>query len=263
LIYNRTLALAGLPKEDIYERFQMYCLRSYSRQDKLNALKALVFEFKPDVVFVDGVVDLMGNFNEVDDSKNIIEELMRLSTKEVSGVDVAVVCVLHTNKGSDDHNMRGHAGTMLAQKAGVVLEVAKKDGIFTISNSDSRHKEIPEWSYRFDDHDQIVDATEERIEMIEFEKAQKAENAQQRKESRKEERYQKLISIVERYPFGLHRTELKKQLEVVLDLGRSSVDTIIRDCLTDGLIVEKNKNMYIVASQKISADHSQEEITFN
>ena len=189
LIYNRTLELAGLPKKDIFERFRTFNLRSLDREDKIKSVKLAIMEYKPDIVFIDGIVDLMGNFNEVDDSKVIIEELMRLSTKEVSGIDIAIVCVLHTNKATDDHNMRGHVGTMLAQKSGTVLEVRKSNGIITVSNSDSRHKEVPEWSFRFDDNGNIVDATQQRLDIQDEIRRKRANEQLEQDEKVKRERF--------------------------------------------------------------------------
>lgn len=247
LVYNRTLELAGLPKEDIFDRFQTFTLRSYEREQKLEALKVLISEFKPDIVIVDGIVDLMGNFNEVDDSKNIIEELIRLSTKEVSGVDAAIVCVLHTNKATEDHNMRGHAGTMLAQKAGVVLEVTKKDGIFTISNSDSRHKEVPSWSYRFDRDGHIVDACAEREQMLEQMKATKVENQRQRNEKIREERIATMLDVIRGSHEAFTRSSLCKVLQTKFNLGQSTVWNFINECIGKVIALSNNSLVYIIA----------------
>ena len=139
----------------------MYALRPFTSEDKMKSMKELIKDFQPDIVFIDGIVDIMCNFNDVEESKKVIDELMRMSTKEESGKNLSIVCVLHTNKATEDHNMRGHLGTMLTQKAGTVLEVTKnKNGIFTVSNTESRNKEVPDWSFCFDNNGDIVDTTE-------------------------------------------------------------------------------------------------------
>lgn len=247
LVYNRTLTLAGLPKEDIYDRFQTFALRALDTTDKLNAVKALIADFKPDIVFIDGVVDLMGNFNEVDDSKQIIEELMRMSTKEVSGIDPAIVCVLHTNKANEDHNMRGHAGTMLAQKSGNVLEVSKKDGIISVFSTDSRHQEVPTWSFSFDNDGNIIDADELRIAKAEHDQQVREEQAAKRKEELLGTKVAKLLDTIEKAGGIMPRVNLRKSLEKSLHLGTSSVNTLIANSIKNGIIVQDStgKNVAI------------------
>ena len=249
LVYNRTLELAKLPKKDIFERFRTFNLRALDREDKIKSVKLAIMEYKPDIVFIDGIVDLMGNFNEVDDSKQIIEELMRLSTKEVSGIDIAIVCVLHTNKATDDHNMRGHVGTMLAQKSGTVLEVRKSNGIITVSNSDARHKEVPEWSFRFDDNGNIVDATQQRLDIQDEIRRKRANEQLEQDEKVKRERFEAMARIVNGARGILRKSDLNRALQAALNKKRSTVDGYIRGWIADGIIKEDaNKNVVLIAN---------------
>lgn len=250
LVYNRTLELAKLPKKDIFERFRTFNLRSLDREDKIKSVKLAIMEYKPDIVFIDGIVDLMGNFNEVDDSKQIIEELMRLSTKEVSGIDIAIVCVLHTNKATDDHNMRGHVGTMLAQKSGTVLEVRKSNGIITVSNSDARHKEVPEWSFRFDDNGNIVDATQQRLDIQDEIRRKRANEQLEQDEKVKRERFEAMARIVNGARGCIKRSELKKALMSTLGKCNSTINNYLRAWVDEGVIKEdKDGNITLTANQ--------------
>ena len=155
-IYKMTLALAGLPEEDIYDRFQTFCLRSMDIAQKHSALQQLIAHFQPDIVFVDGIVDMVNNFNDETESKNFITELMRLSTKDASGKEIAIVCVMHTNKSKDDDNMRGHLGTILAQKSSTNLMVERNSNVFTIRDTCSRHELLPPWSFSFNEYGMLT-----------------------------------------------------------------------------------------------------------
>lgn len=258
LVYNRTLELAGLPKEDIYERFQTFAFRALDTEQKLNAVKALIMEFKPDIVFVDGVVDLMGNFNEVDDSKAIIEELLRMTTKEVSGFDPAIVCVLHTNKAAEDHNMRGHAGTMLAQKAGNVFEVKKDNHIITVHNSDSRHQEVPSWSFMFDAQGNIIDADAERNRLIEEAMRKREEKNAERIESTMNTRIQKVLDTLTLAGGQMKRVDLRDSIVKSIHLGRSSVDGLIRECIKKELITKDKTGRYVAITSSETANGNQQ-----
>lgn len=258
LVYNRTLELAGLPKEDIYERFQTFAFRALDTEQKLNAVKALIMEFKPDIVFVDGVVDLMGNFNEVDDSKAIIEELLRMTTKEVSGFDPAIVCVLHTNKAAEDHNMRGHAGTMLAQKAGNVFEVKKDNHIITVHNSDSRHQEVPSWSFMFDAQGNIIDADAERNRLIEEARVQRVNSAAQKAEVERNERIQQVVNMVIEAGGKMQIAKLKSKVMSIRVCSRTTAERIIKDAIENKRIVS-NKELKYVAIPIVQDVHTNEQ----
>lgn len=260
LVYNRTLELAGLPKKDIFTRFRTYNLRAYLREDKIQALKLAIMEFKPDIVFIDGIVDLMGNFNEVDDSKEIIEEMLRLAIKECSGVDIAIVCVLHTNKATDDHNMRGHVGTMLAQKSGTVLEVRKNNGIITVSNPDSRHQEVPEWSFRFDNNGNIVDASQERLDIQADIRRKRADEQLAKDEKVKRERFEAMAKIVNDAKGSIKRSDLKQALMDALKKSKATINNYLRAWIDEGVIVEdKNGNISLAANQPAN---NQQELPF-
>ena len=77
---------------------------------------------------------------------------------------------------------------MLAQKAGTVLETVKKEGIFVVQNSDARHREVPEWSYRFNEHDEIVDASDWRMQLLEQKRVEKENLLKQKTEQQYQER---------------------------------------------------------------------------
>lgn len=237
-IYARVFDLAGLPHKDIHDRFRYFGLRALDQEQKLKFTREAILRFQPDIVYIDGVVDLMGNFNEVEDSKLIIEELMQLSTAKMVGKEVAVVCVLHVNKAEDDHNMRGHAGTMLSQKAGTVLEVTKRNGIMTVSCTDARHQEAPAWSFRFNEEGQIVDADAELRQAAQQHEEEKQQAAQKRIADKRDERYSIIRQILESEGGKTSRSYLKMEMIKRLMLSGQRVDTIIREAIQDEVICQ-------------------------
>ncbi|MEE1167652.1 MAG: AAA family ATPase, partial [Alistipes sp.] len=70
-----------------------------------------------DIIVIDGIADLQRNTNDLEESDALIGELMALSTHTRSHI----VCVLHTNPGSD--KARGHLGSSLQRKAESVIFV--------------------------------------------------------------------------------------------------------------------------------------------
>ncbi|MDD7722825.1 MAG: AAA family ATPase, partial [bacterium] len=194
--YITALEMAGLPKKDDFERLEIYPLRAQTMQEKRDTIEHVIKVKQPDIVFIDGIVDLLADFNDVKASQELIERLMQLSTKEVVGKDVAIVCVLHTNKNSEDNNMRGHLGTMLQQKASSTFMVTKSNGVFTVTNTESRHGEVSSWSFCYDDDNNIVDATANVAELQALQKQKKQEEKQKKSEATKQQRSDKLLQIV-------------------------------------------------------------------
>ena len=126
--------------------FHAYSLRTMETGDRLPFIKAKITERKPVIAFIDGVADLIDNFNDVEQSARLIGDLMRLSSEN----DCCVCCVLHTNKAKDDSGMKGHLGTMLLQKASDVFEVRKNGDTFKVTESDCRNQPIADFAFSID-----------------------------------------------------------------------------------------------------------------
>ncbi|MDD7632994.1 MAG: AAA family ATPase [Parabacteroides sp.] len=243
--YITALEMAGLPKKDDFERLEIYPLRAQTMQEKRDTIEHVIKVKQPDIVFIDGIVDLLADFNDVKASQELIERLMQLSTKEVVGKDVAIVCVLHTNKNSEDNNMRGHLGTMLQQKASSTFMVTKSNGIFTVTNTESRHGEVSSWSFCYDDDNNIVDATANVAELQALQKQKKQEEKQKKSEATKQQRSDKLLQIVREHGNSIQRSELKDLLMNALVLKRSSVDNLINKCVKEQRIQITNEMVMV------------------
>ena len=259
-VYLRTLKLAGLSKKDDFERFQMYALRPFTSEDKMKSMKKLIKDFQPDIVFIDGIVDIMCNFNDVDESKKVIDELMRMSTKEESGKNLSIVCVLHTNKATEDHNMRGHLGTMLTQKAGTVLEVTKnKNGIFTVSNTESRNKEVPDWSFCFDNNGDIVDTTEMVKQMTKEQEMKREAEKMAKSEAKTQTLIETMKDIIRKHGGKIKHVDLRNEYMDVTGRGLSTVNSDIKKYI-DANIFKKVNGFVIIADE--AANNNQQNLPF-
>lgn len=237
LFYERVLTLADMPMdEDSYDQLQVYPLRQLDTDELLPTIETIIRHERPDVAFIDGVVDLMGDFNDLETSKELIRKLLQLATE----CDCAIVNVLHTNKDKDDNNMRGHLGTILAQKAGNVLECTKKGSIFTVSSADSRHQEVPSWSFMFAEDSSIVDG-EQALRQME------AQAQQDKKEKQEDDRLQRdaarreaVFSIINQYHGRVSRSTLMDELGNRIQRGPTTIKGILTDLKNEGAILETN-----------------------
>jgi uridine kinase len=94
-----------------------------TRKDGVNEHKAMIetylFTFRPSVIFIDGLLDLIHNFNDEVESKLLIEWLKFLTNE----YNVLIIGVVHLGK-RDNHTL-GHFGSMVDRYAQSVVEVIK------------------------------------------------------------------------------------------------------------------------------------------
>lgn len=242
-IYNRIAEMTRLELEELDKRLFLFPLRSFFAEEKFKAVESLMKEVQPDIVFIDGIVDIVGDFNSLEESKKVIEHLMRLTTDELYGKETAIVCVLHTNKSLDDHNMRGHLGTMLTQKAGTVLEVTKRGDIFTVSNTEARHEEIPGWSFRYD-NGTLVDATEHAQRKTIEQQQARANDQLAEREKEKMKRIDDMKNIFLRYNNHVLKSTLKNELMTAFGRKIDTVSKFLKERFDEGMI--RAENDYVV-----------------
>jgi len=103
--------------------FLLYCLRKYTHDIRVKKIERFLEDHHQeiDLLVIDGVRDLVRDFNDSIESSAIVGLLMKWS--EVYNIHITVV--LHANK--SDGNMRGHLGAEITNKAELVLNV-EKDG---------------------------------------------------------------------------------------------------------------------------------------
>ncbi len=230
--------MTGLPPDVIDSQVSLHSLRRIDQEQLLPLLGVVLEDEKPQVVMLDGIVEFVASFNDETESKRLIKELLKLSDEH----NCAIICVLHTNKADEDHNMRGHLGTMLAQKSATVLECVKEKGssVITVKCSEARHEEMPEWSITFDAEGHIIDADEQRRQLLEQRKAEQLLKRQEALDKEKQERLEKCLRILTGKGGVVSRKQLTEILINVFERKRPTVSTYISEWLKDGSIVEVN-----------------------
>ncbi len=145
-VVKKALRMSELPEDQDYERLHTFNLRDMLAQERFEAVKLLAEIYNPDVLIIDGVRDLISDFNDITQSNKVISLLMSLSKKK----HCAVISVLHENKG--DNNMRGHLGTELLNKCADVLQVQRsgndEGSFYKVSQTDTRNLPIEDFTFQ-------------------------------------------------------------------------------------------------------------------
>ena len=171
-VKNRVLTLAGRDINRQYDDFKIIMLRDVDdiplvdekgqpildkkgRKQNINpaivrwrsVLKA-IWLYRPTVVFIDGVIDVVADFNDNVECQELIFKCMKLATH----YDLSLWCVLHQNPGGE--KMVGHLGSFLERKVTDVIQTKKikddktGDVTFEVKQKKARSQDFPDWQFR-------------------------------------------------------------------------------------------------------------------
>jgi hypothetical protein len=160
-VLRRVHWLCNWPMNQPDERFSVLWMRTieataaepaYAKRFRL--IKMAIEVLHPDVVFIDGTRDIIGDFNDNAQSSALVQELMAIAEKK----GICIWNVLHMNPrpGNDDESkMRGHLGTELGNKVtDTLVSIKKKQGsqvTFTVKQLDARSKDMEDWTFEVTD----------------------------------------------------------------------------------------------------------------
>ena len=151
-IVEGAMQLAGLDTAHNFPGLDVVNLRKVSKDKRVKVIRDYVSTGKYDVCFIDGIRDLIFDFNDLEEADRLLVDVLEM----IDSFDVAYVTVLHENPGGDSAKMRGHLGTEVANKAFEVFECKRIDDVFNVSNSERRSKMLPTFAFRFDEDDQLT-----------------------------------------------------------------------------------------------------------
>lgn len=147
MVVKRIYTLCGWKGKD-NNRFKAFNLRGVELRERMDIITRHIEEYKPTAVFVDGIADLVNNFNDIEESNDAIQKMMRISAIN----RCAIFVIIHTNKGKDDNSMKGHLGTIAWQKCSDVFNIEKRnDDTFFVTETDCRNKPISDFSFKINE----------------------------------------------------------------------------------------------------------------
>ena len=155
ILKNRIMPLywqvAGEDAEFPEDLLDIFNVRNVDRDKREDYLLAAIAHYKPDLVIIDGVRDMVGDINDGVVAQELIEKLMK--TAQIN--DCCIVCVLHQNKSGESRDPRGWLGTELLNKAFDVFATEKlmPQRIFKLEQLYTRKYDIEQCLYFSVDED--------------------------------------------------------------------------------------------------------------
>jgi hypothetical protein len=152
---NRVLSMTNRTVGENYDDFVVIMLREASGTKDASAasmrwkltLKAL-YEYRPTVAFIDGLLDVVNDFNSNTECQEIIYMCMQAATY----YGISLWCLVHQNPGAD--KLVGHIGSMLERKVTDVFVTKKEknditgDVTFNVHQMKARGRDVPDWKFK-------------------------------------------------------------------------------------------------------------------
>lgn len=238
LVIDEVKRMSGVSDDYIDSHLLLYTLRRMNYDTLLSDTRLLVEEHRPQVVLIDGLVDYVASFNDEVMSRQLIHDLLILCEEQ----DCAIVNVLHENKASEDENMRGHLGTVLAQKAGTVLRSSKdRLGTISVSCPNARHGTMPTWYISFSDDGHIVDADEQQQQQQKGFRHRAKANRLEKLLNIEKERFEAARKIIRDNGGSMMRSRLNSLLMEQEGLSRTTISKFISRMVDDKKLFENGK----------------------
>ena len=233
LVVKRLYKMMGWTRETVQDQFRVLRLREEDHADKrwLKTLKA-IYEFRPTVVFLDGFIDVVGDFNDNKESSIVIYQDM----KTASFYNLSFWNLIHQNPGST--KMVGHSGSFLERKGTDVFMVQKdKEGgvvSFTAKQLKARGRDVEEMTFLFGDDEEHMG-----IPFID-EKAADEKKEGTKKQEPTDEEIENYVSVIgcETVSYRKLRESIKEKFHVGADKAK---EYIMRACTLGILTVADNK----------------------
>ena len=152
-IKNRVCSLAKIPYDKPSDRFKVVRLRETElAHERWQQILKVIWEVKPTVCFLDGMLDIVEDYNDQKECQPIIRKCMKL----VTHYDMSMWCVLHENPMAE--KMVGTLGSITQRKVTEALSVKKhkfekekypdKPYIwFEVLQPKARGKDQEEWAF--------------------------------------------------------------------------------------------------------------------
>lgn len=162
-VLRRVHWLCGVPMDKPFDRFHVLWLRSvtdvkdeaggvkeHAHEKRYRLIKRAIDLLQPDAVFIDGIRDIIGDFNNNEESSSLVTDLMALAEEK----HICIWNTLHMNprqRNDDESKMRGHLGTELGNKITdtlVCIKHKEKGQVwFTVKQDDARGKDLDDWEF--------------------------------------------------------------------------------------------------------------------
>ena len=161
-VLRRVHWLCGWDMKAPNDRFHILWLKTMPKDDnepahkkRFELIKKAIDALEPDIVFIDGLRDLLQSINDEDTAITILDYLSSTAEEKRMCIWNALHQNPKANSDGEDTKMRGWTGTELGNKVSDTLVSIKNKtagGVtFTVKQVDARGKDLDDWKFEITD----------------------------------------------------------------------------------------------------------------
>ena len=206
-------------------------------------LQAL-WEVRPTVAVIDGMLDIIRDYNNIEECQETITKCMQVS----SYFDCSVWCLVHQNPGRFD-KMAGSLGSILERKVTDILSTVKDKNketgavTFTVTQLKARGADVPDWQY-------YVEDDREHIGMPKLMTNETQAMPDDKREAYKQELDKIFKEINIQNMGGMRYTEIVNALKNLGYTNHGKQEKIIKDGVSEGIIYRHDNGRYYYSGVK-------------
>ena len=156
---NRVLSMSGVPKDEAKDHFFILRLRDTElASDRWKKILKAIWKVQPTDIFLDGMLDIVEDYNDQKECQPIIRKCMMLATY----YDTSLWAVLHENPMVD--KLVGTLGSITQRKVSEIFSVIKvkqadlkpneqrpdlPDIYFRVKQNKARGKDVSDWLFQY------------------------------------------------------------------------------------------------------------------
>ena len=224
----------AMTPESRHDDYKVACLQpaainSDSAPSRYEVICRAVSHERPDLVIIDGIADLIYNYNDVYESQDIVSKLAAMANE----YKCCIVVVMHQNKSSLDKNMKGHLGTLLYQKCSDVFNVEKHDSVFEVKHNISRHRTCDGICFKLDEQAVPMDGVADRQLQLEL-----------KKQEDKAKLHEKLATCFEGFTMPLPSGDVLNLIQGKLGVGKTRAYQLFNSGKEQGVLTSSDGKFY-------------------
>ena len=159
---NRVISMAGVPKDEAKDHFFILRLRDTElAQERWKKILKAIWQVRPTDIFLDGMLDIVEDYNDQKECQPIIRKCMKLATH----YDASLWSVLHENPLAD--KLVGTLGSITQRKVSEIFTVIKvkqselkendrrpdlPDIYFRVKQNKARGRDVADWLFRYENN---------------------------------------------------------------------------------------------------------------
>lgn len=159
---KRALRMAGISEAKNDSNLIPLSFATLPTEDRTTKLEEAIKKYKPEVVIIDGIRDLLYDFNDIKETAKLKDLIIGL----YQTYNLHICCVIHQNKA--DKNARGHLGSEFTNKAETVFSLESVGNKTIVSPVQCRNRAFSEFAFLINEKEETEKVSIYKVNKMQY-----------------------------------------------------------------------------------------------